>query len=56
VLNAASFAVLPLLAIPWAGSTTAVVVLLILAVAVFVFELVISRLAIRFDRTNAPPR
>jgi hypothetical protein len=56
ILNAASFAILPLLAIPWAGSTTGVVVLVIFAVAVFVFEIAISRLAIRFDRTNAPPR
>jgi hypothetical protein len=56
ILNAASFAILPVLAIPWAGSTTAIVVLLIFAVVVFAVEIAISRLAIRFDRTNAPPR
>ena len=56
LLNAASFAILPLLALPWAQTTTAVVALLVIAVVVFMFEIAISRLAIRFDRTNAPPR
>ena len=55
MLNAATFAVLPLLALPWAGSTTAVVLLLGTAVVVFVFEIAISKLSIRFDRSNAPP-
>ena len=55
ILNAATFAILPLLAIPWAGSTTAVVLLLVIAAGVFVFEMAISKLSIRFDRTNSPP-
>jgi hypothetical protein len=55
VLNAATFAILPLLALPWAQSTTAVVLLLGIAATVFVFEIAISKLSIRFDRSNAPP-
>jgi hypothetical protein len=55
LLNAATFAVLPLLALPWAGSPTAAVLLLALAAIVFAFEMAISRLSIRFDKTNAPP-
>ncbi len=55
MLNAATFAILPLLAIPWAGSTTAVVLLFVIAAGVFAFEMAISRLSIRFDKTNAPP-
>ena len=55
LLNAATFAALPLLAIPWAQSIAAVVLLLIVAAIVFVFEIAISKLSIRFDRNNAPP-
>jgi hypothetical protein len=55
ILNAATFAILPLLALPWAGSTTAVILLLVIAAGVFAFEMAISKLSIRFDGTNAPP-
>ena len=55
MLNATTFAILPLLALPWAQSTTAVLLLLGVAATVFVFQIAISRLSIRFDRTNAPP-
>src|SRR6187402_3682750 len=55
ILNAATFAILPLLAIPWAGSTTGVVLLLLASAVVFVFEMAMSKLSIRFDRGNAPP-
>jgi hypothetical protein len=55
ILNAATFAILPLLALPWADSTTAVILLLVIAAGVFVFEMAISKLSMRFDKTNAPP-
>ena len=56
LLNAASFAILPLLALPWAGSTTAVVLLLVIAAGVFAFEIAIARLAVRFDKSNPTPQ
>jgi hypothetical protein len=55
MLNAATFAILPLLALPWAQSTTAVLLLLLVAATVFGFEIAISKLSIRFDRSDAPP-
>ena len=53
LLNAASFAIIPLLALAFAPS--AWLVLLAASITIFVFELLMSRLAMSFDKSNPPP-
>ena len=53
VIHSASVAVLPLLAVPWAGSMGGVITLLGAAGVLFVFEILLAQLFRRFLARNS---